>query len=168
MDIIRKHYLDWLRDAHAMEEQALSMMRAMEGRLEDYPALRARIGEHILETERQARELRHLLEATDGGPSLLKDTLGKVTGASQAMSGLFATDEVVKGAMAGYTFEQMEIAAYRVLISAATLLGDRRAIAVFERNLAEELSMAEWLREHLDQTTRQFLARAQEAAPMGG
>ncbi len=168
MDIIRKQYIAWLRDAHAMEEQALGMMRAMAGRLEDYPALLDRMDEHIVETERQARELRHLLQVADEAPSLLQDTLGRVTGTGQAMAGLLATDEVVKGATTAYAFEQMEIAAYRVLISAATLLGDRRAIAIFERNLAEEISMAEWLRGQIDQTTRQFLARAQEAAPSGG
>lgn len=42
---IQQNYLTWLRDAHAMEEQALTMMRGMIGRLDDYPSLRARVDE---------------------------------------------------------------------------------------------------------------------------
>jgi len=34
-----EHYHDWLRDAHAMEKQAESMLSKMSGRLEHYPAL---------------------------------------------------------------------------------------------------------------------------------
>ena len=37
MEQTRMNYLAWLRDAHAMEEQALMMMRGMVSRLENYP-----------------------------------------------------------------------------------------------------------------------------------
>ena len=159
MEDIREHYLAWLRDAHAMEEQALTMMKGMLSRLENYPVLCARMEQHITETERQAEALRKLLEGRDSGTSVMKDALGKATAFGQAMSGMFADDEVVKGAMASYTFEHMEIAAYKVLISTATTLEDTTALAVFEQNLAEEQEMADWLLDHLDQTTRIFLAR---------
>lgn len=159
MEGIRDHYHAWLRDAHAMEEQALTMMRGMTWRLEEYPALRSRLETHIGETQRQAADLRALLETRATSTSMVKDALGKLTATGQALSGLFASDEVVKGAMAGYTFEHMEIAAYRVLISAAAMAGDQAAISIFERNLNEEIAMAEWLREHLDETVRAFLAR---------
>ncbi|THD37103.1 DUF892 family protein, partial [Pantoea sp. R102] len=36
------HYHDWLRDAHAMEKQAETMLEQMAKRLENYPQLRAR------------------------------------------------------------------------------------------------------------------------------
>lgn len=159
MEDIREHYLAWLRDAHAMEEQALTMMKGMLSRLENYPVLCARMEQHITETERQAAALSKLLEGRDSGTSVMKDALGKATAFGQAMSGMFADDEVVKGAMASYTFEHMEIAAYKVLISTATTLEDTTALAVFEQNLAEEQEMADWLLDHLDQTTRIFLAR---------
>ena len=45
-----EHYHDWLRDAHAMEEQAESMLKAQSKRLEHYPKLKARIDQHIQET----------------------------------------------------------------------------------------------------------------------
>jgi ferritin-like metal-binding protein YciE len=165
MDDIREHYLAWLRDAHAMEEQALTMMRGMLSRLENYPVLCARMEQHVTETERQAASLGQLLQGRDSGASVVKDTLGKATAFGQAMSGMFADDEVVKGAMASYTFEQMEVAAYKVLISAATVLEDTTAIPIFEQNLAEEQDMADWLFDHLDQTARIFLAHDEAGLP---
>ncbi|MEH0070148.1 ferritin-like domain-containing protein [Pannonibacter sp. Pt2-lr] len=160
MEEIRENYLSWLRDAHAMEEQALTMMRGMMSRLENYPELSARIRQHITETERQEDALRKLLEDRATDTSTVKDVMGKMTASGQALSGLFASDEVVKGGMASYTFEHMEIAAYKVLIAAARELGDEPAIAVFQKILTEEQDMADWLFEHLDGTARRFLERS--------
>ena len=42
-----EHYHDWLRDAHAMEKQAESMLESMAGRIDNYPDLRARIEQHL-------------------------------------------------------------------------------------------------------------------------
>ncbi|MFN4100813.1 MAG: ferritin-like domain-containing protein [Pararhodobacter sp.] len=159
MEETRDHYLAWLRDAHAMEEQAQTMMRGMLSRLEHYPALSARIERHIAETERQASALSTLLETRSSGPSVVKDTMARIAASSQAFTGMLASDEVVKNAMYSYTFEHMEIGAYKVLISAATALNDAPAVAVFEEILAEEQDMADWLYDHLDETTRIFLSR---------
>lgn len=160
----RDEYLTWLRDAHAMEEQAKMMMSALLSRLEHYPDLSARIDQHIGETERQAEDLRLLLNERDSSASAMKDTMGKVMALGQAISGAFASDEVVKGGMASYTFEHMEIAAYKVLIAAARALGDHAAIPVYERILAEEQAMADWLANHIDLTTLRYLTR--EAADL--
>lgn len=167
MDEIRKHYLAWIRDAHAMEEQAATMLRGMIGRLEDYPGLRSRLEQHLAETERQAEDLRNLAAGHESTTSALKNALGRLTGAGQALSGLFTTDEVVKGVMAGYAFEHVEIAAYRVLIAAAEALDDRPALQIFQRILAEEVAMAEALKDQIAPTTRTFLAREGPGAAAG-
>lgn len=159
MEDLRKTYHSWLRDAHAMEEQAETMLSGMLSRLENYPELSARIRDHIVETQGQAEALRRLLEERETSSSLMKDAIGKMTAMGQAMSGIFTSDEVVKGTMASYTFEHMEIAAYVVLIAAAEQLGDHAAIPVYERILAEERAMADWLAENAPETTRRFLLR---------
>jgi ferritin-like metal-binding protein YciE len=46
--------MEWLRDAHAAEEQAETMLSGMARRIENYPELKARIEQHIGETQRQA------------------------------------------------------------------------------------------------------------------
>ena len=57
-----ENLLDWLRDAHAMEQQAEKMLKAQAERLEHYPDLRERITQHITETEGQQRKLVECIE----------------------------------------------------------------------------------------------------------
>lgn len=155
-----EHFMDWLRDAHAMEQQAEQMLTAQAKRIEHYGALKTRIEQHIEETRRQAERIEACIERRGGTTSTLKDLGGKSMALAQGMSGVFATDEVVKGAMAGYTFEHMEIASYRILASTAGMLGDHETKKVCEDILAEEQAMADWLRDNLDSVSTQYLQRA--------
>jgi ferritin-like metal-binding protein YciE len=98
----KEHLVDWLRDAHAMEQQAESMLQSMAERLEHYPVLRARIVEHISETQWQRSQLEACLSRLGASPSAMKDMGGKLMAFGQAVSGMFVSDEVVKGSMAGY------------------------------------------------------------------
>jgi len=156
----REHLLDWLRDAHAMEQQAEQMLKAQAARIEHYPELKARIEQHIEETLGQQALLEGCITRLGSSPSRLKDTMGKVAAMGQAIGGMVASDEIVKGSMAGYVFEHMEIASYRTLIAAAEALGDQETRAACERILVEEEAMARWLQDHLPDVTRQFLERA--------
>lgn len=76
---------------------------------------------------------------------------------AQSLSGVFAGDEVMKGSLASYTFEHMEIASYGILIAAANALGESQVARVCEQNLQEEEAMAKWLKDHVPGTTEQFL-----------
>lgn len=154
--------LDWLRDAHAMEQQAVTMLTAMAGRIENYPDVKARIEDHIEETRRQASALESCIERLGGNTSTVKDLMGKFAAMGQGMSGVFVSDEIVKGAMASYTFEHMEIAAYKVLIAAADACEDPETSAVCQRILGEEMAMAKWLDDNIDAVTAKFLSRAEQ------
>lgn len=157
----RETFVAWLRDAHAMEAQAETMLTAQIGRLESYPALKMRMEQHLRETESQREQLGTLIDTMGEGSSFLKDTMGKVMAAGQGLSGVFAADEVMKGSLAAYTFEHMEIASYTALIAAADELGETQAVAVLTPILEQERAMAAWLAENLGPLTRSFLARAQ-------
>lgn len=154
------HFANWLRDAHAMEEQAVTMLAAQAKRIENYPLLKARIEQHLAETKQQVVALQKLLDKLPNRRmSMLKDVTGRLTATLQVLGGALTQDEVVKGAMAAYAFEHVEIATYRVLIAAADELGETEAQAVFEGILEEEMAMASWLQDNLDDTTRLFLMR---------
>ena len=155
----------WLRDAHAMENQAISMLEGMEGRLEHYPELRAKISEHARQTHRQAELIGGCLERLGEDRSALKAGMGKLMGNMQAMSGLFVSDEVVKGALASYTFEHFEIASYKSLIAAAQEAGEPEVRGVCEQILREEEDMARWLGEHLPEITRAYMVREATGQP---
>lgn len=160
-DTIRENYLSWLRDAHAMEQQAVSMLEGLSGRIESYPAIKARIDRHIGETRGQIEEVAGVLARLGESSSMLKDAAGSITASVQSLTGLFASDEIVKGLLASYTFEQMEIGSYRILIAAAETAGDDAAVPVFSRILEQELEMADWLAGHSEAIVRAFLTRSE-------
>ncbi|MBC3301134.1 ferritin-like domain-containing protein [Pseudomonas sp. SWRI18] len=156
----QENLLDWLRDAHAMEQQAEKMLKAQSERLEHYPQLKARIDQHIEETLGQQQLIDQCLARLGGSSSTLKDMGGKLMAFGQAVGGSLMSDEVIKGAMAGYVFENMEIASYTALIAAAKEAGDSQTQAACEKILPQEIAMAEWLLEHLPELTQAFLRRS--------
>lgn len=156
-----ENLLSWLRDAHAMEQQAEQMLKAQASRLEHYPKLKTRIEQHLEETQGQLELLEGCLERLGEKPSMLKDLAGKLTAFGQAVGGSVMSDEVIKGAMSGYVFENLEIASYTVLIAAAKAAGDRETQRVCETILPQEEAMAEWIKDHLPQLTDAFLTRSE-------
>lgn len=157
----QENLLDWLRDAHAMEQQAEKMLKAQSERLQNYPQLKARIDEHIEETLGQQQLIDECLTRLGGSASTLKDVGGKLMAFGQAVGGSLMSDEVIKGAMAGYVFENMEVASYTVLIAAAKAAGDAETQAACEKILPQEVAMAQWLLEHLPELTQAFLQRSE-------
>lgn len=155
----RDELLHSLRDAHAMEAQAETMLKGQAKRLEHYPQLRARIERHIEETQAQRQLVGRCLELLDESPSAIKDSGGKAMAFGQSLSGMVADDEVLKGLIASYAFEHMEIASYRMLISMAQSCGEQEIQRICEQILPEEEAMAAWLEQHMDDVTRTFMQR---------
>ena len=116
--------MQWLRDAHAMETQAETMLSGMESRIEHYPHLRKRIAQHLKETQHQSQRLEDAITRLGGSTSTIKDSVASLTTMAQGLLGSIAGDEVMKGLLGGYTFEHYEIASYRILIAAASTLGE--------------------------------------------
>jgi ferritin-like metal-binding protein YciE len=157
----KERLVQWLRDAHAMEEQAEQMLSSQAKRLENYPALRDQIERHLQETRRHAERVQGCIERQGSSKSAIKDMAGKIVAVGQGLSGLFVGDEVVKGSLADYTFEHMEIASYKILIGAAEEVGDSETKRVCQEILREEEAMASWLEQNLPSLTREYLKREQ-------
>lgn len=62
-------YITGLRNAHAMENQALAIMKPQLQRIEQYPEVAERLDQHIAETEGQIERLDALLEKLDSDRS---------------------------------------------------------------------------------------------------
>ncbi|MWL74621.1 DUF892 family protein, partial [Escherichia coli] len=92
--------------------------------------------------------------------SLVKDSMSKMAALGQSIGGMFPSDEIVKGSISGYVFEQFEIACYTSLLAAAKKAGDTASVPAIESILAEEQQMADWLIRHIPDTTEQFLLRS--------
>lgn len=153
----QEHLLAWLRDAHAMEQQAETMLSATISRLKHYPDLRRKLEEHLEETKRQQKLVNDCISRLGGDNSAIKDAMGKMTAMGQGLSGLFVDDEVIKASLASYTFEQMEIASYRILVAGAEAAGDSTTAAICSRILKEEEAMAAWLEQQMPNLVRAFL-----------
>lgn len=151
-----RHLLNWLRDAHAMQEQAGQMLRALSDRLEHYPQLKARLDQHIEETQEQQRMVASCIQRLGGSRSAIKDMAGRITAFGQGLSAMMVSDEVVKGAMSTYVFAHLEIASYMTLRTAAQHCGDTETARVCEVILSQEQAMASWLAEHLPAVTTAF------------
>jgi ferritin-like metal-binding protein YciE len=157
----RQRLLEWLRDAHAMEEQAESMLASQAQRIKNYPELKQKIEEHLEETRRQARLVQECIDRLGSSTSIVKDATARMIAFGQGLSGMFVGDEVIKGSLASYTFEHMEIASYRILIAAAEEAGDQETKRICQQILSEEERMATWLETHLAETTKTYLRREQ-------
>ncbi|MCJ8508912.1 ferritin-like domain-containing protein [Rhizobium lemnae] len=155
----RDHFAVWLRDAHAMEVQCATMLRSQIGRIENYPDLRERLQEHLGETEGQAQSLRELMERAPSPQSVLKDVASKLSATAQGLTGLLASDEIVRICTSIYSFEHTEIATYRVLFAAADEIGDGKAVDVLGKIIEQEKAMADWIESYLDGVTRLYLMR---------
>lgn len=156
--------MQWLRDAHAMEKQAETMLSGMESRIEHYPHLRKRLAQHLKETQHQAQRLDDAIGRLGGSTSAIKDSVASLTTMMQNLVSGMAGDEVMKGLLAGYTFEHYEIGSYRILLAAASTLGDIETTRILRENLREEEDMAQWLSANIDPLTAEYLEREQSGS----
>lgn len=151
-------FITGLKNAHAMENQALSIMKPQAGRIENYPEVEAQLNKHIAETKGQIARLDGILDSLGEDKSSLKDLALSVAGTFAAVGHTVAPDEILKNSMANFAFENFEIAAYKSLIALAEASGNDAAIADLELNLNEERDMADWLDTNIEAVTLQYAA----------
>lgn len=152
----RSIFVTGLRNAHAMENQALSIMKPQLARIETYPEVAAQLDKHIRETEGQIRRLEDVLHQLGEDHSTLKDLALSFSGTMAAMGHSIAGDEILKNSFANFAFENFEIAAYKSLRTIAELGGFPSAISAIDANLAEEQAMASWLDANIRAVTMKF------------
>ncbi len=148
-----------LRNAYAVEGQALSTMGNVRDRLEHYPELKAAVAHHIHETERQRQMVEECLGRFGESPSALKEMALKLMGNIQAMGHAMAGDEVLKDLFALFAFEHFEQAAYRSLIAMAEEVGEPSVAQTCREILRQEEAMAEKLGRLIEPVTRTYLNR---------
>jgi ferritin-like metal-binding protein YciE/nucleoside-diphosphate-sugar epimerase len=145
--------LSYLRDAHALEGQAIELLEAGAERVDD-EQLEAAFREHLRETEGHRHRVEQLLEERDGKPSSLKDAALKAGGLNLSAFLGAQPDSTTKLAGFAFAFEQLEVAAYELLKRVAIRAGDQDVTAAAEQILAEERHAADriaktWDRPHV-------------------
>ena len=152
----RDIFVTGLKNAHAMENQALSIMKPQVYRIENYPEVAQKLEQHIRETEGQIARLEEILGSLSESHSSLKDMALSMTGAMAALGHTVAGDEIIKNSFANFAFENFEIAAYKSLLTVAELGGFPAAMSGLKANLDEEVNMAQWIDHNLRSLTIKF------------
>ncbi len=155
-------YVVGLRNAHAVEKEALQVMQRQVDRVEHYPDVTKKLREHIRETEEQVERLDKILAFHDSGSSTLKDVIAQVMGNTAAATHAAAGDEILKNAFANQALEAYEIAAYKSLITMAMRQGDKKALPLLKRSLAEEERMAKWVDANIAKVTLAYIKREEQ------
>ncbi len=160
-------YVTGLRNQHAVENQAVELLSRQVERLENYPEMAARMRQDIEESRVQARRLEELLSSLGTSHSSLKDTALSLAGNMAALMHTVAPDEVIKNTFANYAFEHFEIASYKSLLTLSDAVGRGSDQTALEQSLSEELDMAQWIDQHLADTTLRYLQRSQAGLKAG-
>jgi ferritin-like metal-binding protein YciE len=141
-DGIQAELVHYLRDAHAIEAQALQLLEAGPA-IAGVDALADVFREHLEETREQQRLVDERLSAHGSGPSRFQNTGMRIGGLN--IGGFFGAQRDTPAKLAGfaYAFEHLEIAGYELLRRIATRAGDHETVAVAERILGEERRAAQ-------------------------
>ena len=152
-----------LRNAHAMETQARELMERQSERTGDFPEVQAKVRTHREETNRQLQRLEQCLRSCGESESTIKDAAMSTLGNLAAMAHATAGDEILKNTFANNAFENYEIAAYKSLLALCSRAGiDLKE--PLEASLREEERMAQWIAQHVEDVTLQYLAKEERAA----
>ena len=158
---IRTVYVTGLRNAHALEHEAINIIDRQLERLDDYPEVRERLRLHRGETEQQIVRLEEVLGALGESQSGLKDAALSVMGNMAALSHAIADDEILKNSFANCALENFEIASYKSLITMAQAGGFQGGVSALEASLREEQEMARWCEQSIEQITTRYLSLRQ-------
>ena len=151
-------FVTGLQNAHAVEQQALSLIDRQLARLVHYPEVSERLRAHRIETENQIRRLDDILASLGEQASGLKDMALSLMGNLAAMGNIMAADEVLKNQFVNAAFENFEVASYTALIAIGEAGGFPTATSLIEETLREEIAMAAWVQDSLPDLTRKYLS----------
>ncbi len=159
-DLAREHIRIWLRDAHAMEDQAEQLFTGQSERMIEYPDAQKKL---LLEAN-YAKEHQAMLsiriQQLGSSTSLIKDMGAKLIANIQNFSGFAMDDEPVKAILALHTFTQMAIGSYQILIAAALNVDDDETFQVCKTILSQSQIRALWIEDQLAPITRAFLKKS--------
>jgi ferritin-like metal-binding protein YciE len=132
----------YLRDCHALEEQAMALLEGGRDMVED-SELAATMRSHLAETRTHLERVDQALERRGSKPSKAKDALLKVGGANLGAFFGAQPDTTTKLAAFAYAFENLEVAAYGLLERVAERAGEADVARMAAEILAGERRAAE-------------------------
>lgn len=141
-DDLADEVVKYLRDAHALEGQAIQMLEAAP-KIAEFDALEQVAAAHLEETKDQQKRIDERLAALDSGPSRLQ--AGMLRLGALNLGGFFKAQPDTPAKLAGfmYAFEALECGAYELLRRVAARAGDVETEKLAASILAQEQAAAE-------------------------
>ena len=141
-DDLAEEIVKYLRDAHALEAQALQMLEAGP-RIAEFSELAKVFEEHLEETREHQSLVDQRLDELGSKPSVVQAAAMRTS--AMNLGGFFKgqPDTPVKLAGFAYAFEALECGAYELLARTARRAGDQQTVALAERILGDEQRAAE-------------------------
>jgi ferritin-like metal-binding protein YciE len=141
-DDIRKEVVKYLRDAHALEGQALQLLEAGP-KIAEFEQLASVFREHLEQTREHQRLVDERLSALGSRPSRFQSGAMRLGALNLGAFFKLQPDTPAKLAGFAYAFEALETGAYELLTRTARRAGDEATASMAERILAEERLAAE-------------------------
>jgi ferritin-like metal-binding protein YciE len=139
---IGKDLVKYLRDAYALEAQALQLLETGP-RIAEFDTLADVFREHLEQTREHQRLVAERLEARGSGPGRFHAGVMRMGAVNMGTFFKAQPDTPAKLAGFAYAFEALETGAYELLRRVAVRAGDEQTAATAEHILAEEQAAAE-------------------------
>jgi ferritin-like metal-binding protein YciE len=141
-DDVSEDVVKYLRDAHALEAQALQLLETGP-QLAEFEALATVFREHLDQTREHQRLIDERLAALGSRPSRFQ--AGAMRAGALNLGTFFKAQPDTPAKLAGfaYAFEALETGAYELLTRTARRAGDEETAAIAQRILGEERAAAE-------------------------
>jgi ferritin-like metal-binding protein YciE len=138
----QQELVKYLTEAHAMEKQAEALLKHGAEIVGDDEIARI-FRAHELQTQEHGRYIAERLEAHGESPSKLKDAAMQAGALGIGMVAQASPDTPIRLATVAFAFENLEIAAYRLLRDLARRANDVETVSVVERILEQEEAAAQ-------------------------
>jgi ferritin-like metal-binding protein YciE len=146
---LQQKLVDYIEDAHAMEQNVLQMLDSMIATTQDDDIVEE-LEHHKMETERHEQLLRERLQALGRDTSLRKEAQSIAGALLKGVGDQVRGDKAGKNARDGFITEHMEIASYELLERLAQRAGDEETAEIARRNRADEEAMAQKIASNWD------------------
>jgi ferritin-like metal-binding protein YciE len=145
-----------LKEAHALEKQAIQLLEKG-AKIAGDEEIGAIYRAHLLQTNEHERYVAERLDAHGESPSKTMDAATQAAALGLGAVTQAAPDTPTRLATAAFAFENLEIAAYRLLSRLAQRAGDEKTREVAERILEQEEAAAELVAGTLDRAVEHLL-----------
>jgi ferritin-like metal-binding protein YciE len=156
-DKTQEKMLDYVENAHAMEQSILRQLDAMISSTDD-PEIVEVLEHHKEETQQHEQRLRERLDALGRGTSTRKEAQTIAGSLAKGIADQVRGDQAGKNARDAFATEYMEIASYELLERLANRAGDTETAEAARTNRAEDEAMAQRIAANWDKFVALTLA----------